>query len=118
MNQGCTQAISLLQMIAAKAACPKYDKMYEEVKNSATVKDIHLSNQDLLIYLTNHTGETVDDIAIVETLYNTLQIEQINNLTLPSWINEDIMARMRQLGAKNLALYTETEFMKRIKGGG
>lgn len=100
-----------------KSKCDKYDKIFDEILQSEKVLNIIKEHQELFKYLTNHTGVNISTIEDVEKLYNTLDIEQQHNLTLPVWLNETMMVTMRQLGAINLALYSETEYMKRMKGG-
>lgn len=104
-------------MIAMKSKCDKYDKMFKEVMMSSKVQNILSSNEKLFEYLSDNTGMNVDNIGTVETLFNTLEIEKLNNLTLPLWLNDTLMETMEKLGAQNLALYSETEFMKKMKGG-
>lgn len=104
-------------MIAMKAKCDRYDAMFNEILTSSKVQNILSSNEKLLQYLSDNSGVNVNSIGVVETMFNTLEIEKLNNLTLPSWINDTLMEVMEQLGAQNLALYSETEFMKRMKGG-
>ncbi|XP_060533022.1 lysosomal acid phosphatase-like [Cylas formicarius] len=108
---------SLDNSIAMKRACKKYDRAFAEVANSRKVADMNSQNRILFEYLSQCTGMPVTDIGIVESLYNTLEIEQQNNLALPSWINSTLMASMKELAARNLALYSETEFMKKMKAG-
>lgn len=100
-----------------KAKCDKYDTMFNEIMISSKVQNILSSNVKLLEYLSDNSGMTVNSIGTVETLFNTLEIEKLNNLTLPLWLNDTLMEVMEQLGAQNLALYSETESMKRMKGG-
>ncbi|KAJ8984506.1 hypothetical protein NQ317_010977 [Molorchus minor] len=103
--------------IAMKVKCDKYDKMFNDVMNSSKVQNILSENKELIKYLSENTGTEMDTIGKIELLFNTLEIEMLNNLTLPHWVNDTIMQTMKRLGAQNLALYSETPFMKRIKGG-
>lgn len=100
-----------------KSQCQKYDKVFDEVQHSEKVLNIIKENQKLFEYLTVHTGSNISTIEDVEMLFNTLEIEQLNNLTLPDWLNTTMLATMKELGSLNLALYSETEYMKRMKGG-
>ncbi|KAJ8923804.1 hypothetical protein NQ315_010386, partial [Exocentrus adspersus] len=104
-------------MIAMKSRCDKYDQIFKEIMISSKVQNILSANEKLMLYLSENTGIAVKSIGAVETLFNTLEIEKLNNLTLPLWINDTLMETMEALGAQNLALYSETEFMKRMKGG-
>lgn len=100
-----------------KTKCDKYDQMFEDVNQSDKVLNIIKENQALFNHLTKYSGSNISTIENVEMLYNTLEIEQFHNLTLPNWLDETVLAQMRSLAALNLALYSETEYMKRMKGG-
>ncbi|KAJ8969997.1 hypothetical protein NQ314_001425 [Rhamnusium bicolor] len=104
-------------LIAMKAECEKYDQMFKEVMDSQKVQNILSENKYLLKYLSENSKMEVNNLGTVETLFNTLEIEKLNNLTLSLWINDTVMETMKNLGAQNLALYSETEYMKRMKGG-
>nr|XP_023026643.1 lysosomal acid phosphatase-like [Leptinotarsa decemlineata] len=105
------------QMIAMKAPCDKYDKMFEQMRVSPEILELEANHKNLMDYLTEHTGQNITNIEGVEDIYNTLEIEELNNLTLPTWVNETLMETMRVLAARNLALYSETQYMQRVKGG-
>lgn len=100
-----------------KTKCDKYDNMFNKVKQSEKVHNVIKQHKPLFEYLTIHSGSNISTIEDVEFLYNTLEIEQLHNLTLPNWLNATILQTMRGLGALNLALYSDTEYMKRMKGG-
>lgn len=53
----------------------------------------------------------------VERLFYTLEIERDNGLKLPDWTNDVFPDQMYPMAAKTLEVLTETNFMKRIKGG-
>lgn len=74
-------------------------------------------NAELFQYLTEHTGMKVDTIRKVEELYNTLEIEQLQNFTLPSWTEKVFPNAMKPIAILCLASFTETKFMQRMKGG-
>ncbi|KAL3289473.1 hypothetical protein HHI36_022896 [Cryptolaemus montrouzieri] len=104
-------------MIASKQECPTYDILYEELFKSHKYKKILQENSELFQYLTEYTGENIDTIRKVEEIYNTLQIEELHNLTLPEWTHEVYPDLLKPLAAYSLASFTETDFMKKIKGG-
>ncbi|KAG5877574.1 hypothetical protein JTB14_003726 [Gonioctena quinquepunctata] len=103
--------------IVMKAKCDKYDKISKELRKSPEIVELERKYQYLMEYLTEKTGKNITNIEDVEMIYNTLEIEMLNNLTLPSWVNETMMNTMRMLGARNLAFYSETQYMQRVKGG-
>lgn len=100
-----------------KKPCPKYEKALADVYMSDRISKVDEENAELYSYLTGYTGDNITNLLSVETLYNTLQIEEMNNLTLPTWTKEVYPHRMKDNAALSLAVFTETDFMKRIKGG-
>jgi len=106
-------------LLAQKMACPKYDQMLSDLYNrpQGDILEVIKQNTDLFKYLTEHTGQNVTNTNDVEFLYNTLYIEHEMGLTLPSWTKAVFPDKMRPLAARNLALLTETPFMRNVKGG-
>lgn len=88
-----------------------------KVYTSEKLVEINKQNNEFYAYLSKNTGDNITTLADVETLYNTLEIEQLNNLTLPEWTKEVFGEKMKEMATMNLALYTDTEFMKRMHGG-
>ncbi|CAG9761313.1 unnamed protein product [Ceutorhynchus assimilis] len=108
---------NLDNLVAMKTNCTKYDKQFIEVQNSAKVQQYNQDYADLYNYLSQHTGKIINNIEDVESLFNTLEIYQLNNLSTPYWVNDTLMNEMKIIAAQNLAIYSETEYMKKIKGG-
>ncbi|KAK9877477.1 hypothetical protein WA026_018586 [Henosepilachna vigintioctopunctata] len=104
-------------MIASKQNCTKYDQVYKDLINSSKFKKILNDNRKLLDYLTNHTGMSIDTLREAEELYNTLEIEQSHNLSLPEWTKNIFPISMEPLAALSLASFTETDYMKKVKAG-
>ncbi|XP_008193226.1 testicular acid phosphatase homolog [Tribolium castaneum] len=104
-------------LIAMKAKCKKYDEEFADVFHSEAIKKIDEENKELYDYLTKNTGQKMDSVGKVELLYNTLEIERLHNLTPPSWTQNVSWEQMRKLAARSLETFTETNFMKRMKGG-
>lgn len=106
-------------LMAQKKSCPKYDatlkKMYELPPKE--LKELNERNAALYKSLSKNTGLNITNVQDVELLYNILEIERINGLTLPDWTEDVFPEKMLPLAERNLALITETPFMKKIKGG-
>lgn len=98
--------------------CASYDKAYEELYKSEKLKIINRENADLYDYLSKNTGSNISTILKIESLYNTLQIQELNNLTLPEWTKAVYPEKMKTIASLALALFTDNNFMKRMKGGG
>lgn len=97
--------------------CRSYDKAYETLYQSEKLKTINRENAELYDYLSKHTGDNISSVLKVESLYNTLQIQELNNLTLPQWTKGVYPEKMRTIASLALALFTDNDFMKRMKGG-
>lgn len=100
-----------------KKKCPVYDKALKDAYNSEKFQAINRENADLYQYLSKFTGDKISNISHVEVLYNTLEIETLHNLTLPSWTESVFPGKMKDLAAQNLAIFTDNDLMKRLKGG-
>lgn len=100
-----------------KAQCKNYDEELEQVLRSEKIQKEIEQNSDLLEYLTENTGQNISTIGEVELLYNTLEIELLHDLKLPSWTKNISMEHMKVLAARSLEIFTETNYMKRMKGG-
>ncbi|GAB0097757.1 lysosomal acid phosphatase [Sergentomyia squamirostris] len=106
-------------LYAQKQPCPKYDEVLKRlyINPPADIVEINQKNAELYKRLTKETGQNVSTILDVEFLYNTLEIEKNAGLTLPDWTEGVFPDRMLPLAERSLALFTETPFMKKIKGG-
>ncbi|XP_050314820.1 testicular acid phosphatase homolog [Anthonomus grandis grandis] len=104
-------------LIAMKSNCTQYDKEFLEVQNSTKVRNYNKEYQELYSYLTEHTGQIINSIGDIDTLYGILEIYQLTNLSLPYWVNDTLMAQLSVIYAQNLAIYSETEYMMKMKGG-
>lgn len=103
--------------IAFKRKCPKYEAALKKSHESPKMKMLLQNNSELFLYLTQHTGDEIDSIRKLETLYNTLEIEELNELRLPEWTKKVFPDKMKSLAALSLASFTDTQLMKRFHGG-
>lgn len=97
--------------------CPRYDREYDELYKSKKLKIIDKENAELYDYLSKNTGNNITSVLKVEWLYNTLEIEEFNNLTLPEWTKSVYPEKLKPIAAQAVALFTDNIFMKRMKGG-
>lgn len=101
--------------------------------------EFNKKNAELFSYLTNHTGkvnyinrvrfsfevhlisnpisQNISNVAEAEELFNILSIEENNQLALPEWTESVFPDKLLSLAQRNLALLTETSYMKRAKAG-
>lgn len=50
-------------------------------------------------------------------IYDTLLIQHNNKLRLPGWTSSVFPAKLREVKERAALIYTENDYMKRIKGG-
>lgn len=106
-------------LLAQKKPCRKYDEMLKNLYENPPQDVIEMmrQNEELFKMLSRSTGRNVTTITDVELLYNTLLVENDANLALPDWTEKVFPDKMLPMAKRSLALFTETQFMKRIKGG-
>lgn len=82
------------------------------------MKSIYKENEDLFLYISEHCGENITDIVKLDYVYDTLLIENANNLTLPQWTNGYFPnGKFKELRDLSFTVDTLTEELKRLKGG-
>lgn len=62
-------------------------------------------------------SQNITSLAQGEQLYNILFIEKIFGLELPEWTDAVFPKKLLALAKRNLALLTENDYMKRVRGG-
>ncbi|KAK0157701.1 hypothetical protein PV328_011406 [Microctonus aethiopoides] len=107
---------NLDKLITVKHHCPKLDNALKE----AYMNESKRSDKQLASYykqLSFYTGKKIKTITDVEFLYNTLEIEDNNNLKLPEWTRQFYNETMREIAAKSLAIFTSNKLQRRLRGG-
>lgn len=62
--------------------------------------------------------QNISSVSQGEQLFNILSIQEgAAGLELPEWTKKVYPDQLKALAQRNLAVLTETDFMKRIKGG-
>lgn len=106
-------------LIAQKKSCPKYDKMLHDlyIDPPQDIKLMNEKNANLYRILSKNTGLNISRVLDVELLYNTLDVEKENGLVLPDWTEGVFPEKMLQPTERSYTLFTETLYMKKVKGG-
>lgn len=100
-----------------KKKCKTYDKALADAYNSQEIQNINHENEEMYKYLAKYTGQDMSNITAVEFLYNTLEIEESRGLKLPFWTQDIYPEKLKKIATRSLEIFTETEFMGRMKGG-
>lgn len=105
------------EVIIAKKPCLRKEQELEKAYKSPSIAELDRENADLYKYLQLHSGKHIDNATAVEYLFNTLDIENSNGLTLPEWTRTVYPDKMKNLAARSLAIFTETDILKRLTAG-
>ncbi|XP_031618760.1 lysosomal acid phosphatase isoform X2 [Contarinia nasturtii] len=107
------------RLISQKGICPKYDEMLKKMYTDppAELKKFVEENAELFTYISEKTGGNITNVHQGEQLYNILSIERDNGLELPKWTESVFPDKLLALAERNLAVLTENDYMKRVKGG-
>ncbi|XP_043277174.1 lysosomal acid phosphatase-like [Venturia canescens] len=107
---------NLDKLIVVEADCPRMRAAVAETyKNESKRSDAQL--HDYYKKLEEYTGQRMRTITDVELLYNTLEIEEDNGLTLPDWTKEFYNSEMRDIAARSYALFSSNTVLKRLRAG-
>jgi hypothetical protein len=100
-----------------KYPCPKYDLEFMKMMESPEIQKINSQYKAVYDYLTQHTGETVQDPISLQYVFNTLWIEELKNLKLPKWTEKVYPEKMQNLASFSFKLQAYNKEMQRLKGG-
>ncbi|XP_075209853.1 prostatic acid phosphatase-like [Lycorma delicatula] len=104
-------------ILAMGAPCPKYNLESKRVMELPQIVDLMASFNDLLEYLTEHTGEKVTDLVKVQNIWSTLHIETLHSYKLPEWTDTIYPNPIKTAAAHIYSLQTYSPEQKRLKSG-
>jgi two-component SAPR family response regulator len=64
-----------LQLIVIKKPCPRNEQELQAAYQSSEIAELNHENKELYDYLSTHTGQNITNVTAVELLYNILEIE-------------------------------------------
>ncbi|XP_050428309.1 prostatic acid phosphatase-like [Adelges cooleyi] len=99
--------------------CPVFDEEFRKAKiETENGMFQNNSTRTFFDYLSNHTGMEIKHLSDVENIYNSLNIQQRNHMTLPSWIKvKNYMDKLENIVLEWLRTYTKTDLMKKLRSG-
>ncbi|XP_051173261.1 prostatic acid phosphatase-like [Leptopilina boulardi] len=104
-------------ILSAKKYCPRYEYELEKVMQSDEMKKIDQENAQIYEYLTMHTGRKINTLEDVNTVYNTLFIEELNNKPLPEWTKLVYPDKIKPIAEKSFEIDCYNKILKRLKTG-
>lgn len=108
-------------LFAMEASCPKYDRLYAEVKeDDYFVNVINRENIKFFNLLSEKTGWDIKDIEYIRALYSILYIiHNYNDALEPAWIADSWfnITILTDLAGKAWARETWTQELKKLRTG-
>ncbi|XP_043464721.1 prostatic acid phosphatase-like [Leptopilina heterotoma] len=104
-------------ILYARKYCPRYEYELEKLMNSDEMKKINQENAQVYAYLTLHTGRKINTLEDVNTIYNTLFIEELYNKTLPAWTKAVYPDKLKPIAEMSFETDCYNKILKRLKTG-
>ncbi|KAK5639135.1 hypothetical protein RI129_011627 [Pyrocoelia pectoralis] len=104
-------------LLSMHKLCTAFFGGVKSVIFSEEIQNYSIIHQELFKYLSLHTGEDINDVFRIHSLYDTLKIEEHQNLELPSWSKNLQWDVMYEMAALKLFLFSMTPFTQRLSGG-
>nr|XP_022906218.1 prostatic acid phosphatase-like isoform X1 [Onthophagus taurus] len=104
-------------LLASKKPCVKYDVLFNDLMNSEEMQKLNRDNKELYDYLSRYTGENIENLHQMHSLYTNLFIEDLMNFTLPEWTKQVFPNKMKPLYDFTFALPCYKRELARFKTG-
>ncbi len=104
-------------LLTHHARCPEFERLLAQLMESDEVRAIDEENEWLYAQLTEHTGQNVTNMNLVNFVFDTLFIEQLYNKTLPDWTKDLFPDKMIGLRSLSFTLTTWNEQLARLRSG-
>ncbi|XP_074029096.1 venom acid phosphatase Acph-1 isoform X2 [Leptinotarsa decemlineata] len=97
--------------------CPAYYEELQRVLNSQEVQNYMKSKENLLTYLSTHTGKSITSTSDVFGIFQTLTAENTMNLPLPEWSKSVFPGEVGEIARKRYRLENSTPLLRKLNGG-
>ncbi|KAJ3652004.1 hypothetical protein Zmor_018005 [Zophobas morio] len=104
-------------LLAMKKPCKKYKRIFSDLLKSPHITEINSINKNLYEFLSNKTGNDINDVYDVEDIYNALHSQFLANKTLPDWTAEVYPDKMKAAVLLKFKLPCYTAELARLKTG-
>ncbi|GAB6022135.1 hypothetical protein CHUAL_006276 [Chamberlinius hualienensis] len=111
-----TRPVPIDLVLDPDSDCPAYNDESDRVFSSPEMQAIDAENAWLYEYITNNTGREVTNIIETGWIYDTIMIEQLYNLTIPSWV-VPVYDQMHNISDIGFIWRYKTRLEQRLKAG-
>jgi hypothetical protein len=103
--------------IAFSVKCPRLDRVFKDYLQSPEMEPVNKKYEYMYKYLSEHAKKNITDVLTATDLYDVLYIQELHNLTLPSWAHSYYPGKLREAAEDLWDIVVATKEMKRLRGG-
>ncbi|XP_076360686.1 prostatic acid phosphatase-like isoform X2 [Tachypleus tridentatus] len=103
-------------MLFPESECPESDKEVLRILKSPMAQRFNNDHQKLYRSLSEHSGEKIETWRDVGSVYDTLKIEKLHNLTVPDWV-DPMWEQLVNISNWNFHLGFDSEVILRLRTG-
>ncbi|XP_025094992.1 lysosomal acid phosphatase-like [Pomacea canaliculata] len=99
------------------APCPRHSMMLKEELTSDAFRQEETENAEFYSMVVNNTGLAYVNISIIWGIADTTFCERAHNLSLPSWVTDEVYNKLQSLSGLFFNLMFNRTEMSRLRGG-
>lgn len=113
-----TRPLSQEQLLAWKIPCPRFIFFFQQYQSSAEYKSIFSQYKTTIKNWERHSGQSLDKLADIMYLYDTLIVENRKGFVLDDWAKEALLdSTLEYLAAFHLQSFTHSTELKKLEAG-
>lgn len=97
--------------------CPRYNELLQQTLASHAVTEEEKRNKAFYEFVGKNSHMNHENISNIWQISDTSFCEKAHNMSLPSWINETVYNKLRELEAYQFTLLFNNNEMSMLKGG-
>ncbi|KAJ8982217.1 hypothetical protein NQ317_013519 [Molorchus minor] len=104
-------------LLAQQKACPKFNRLCKKLTQTKLYQNYFKQYSDLFQYLSEHSGDPITNFEQMRKLYDTLFVQNLNNMTLPNWTKAVFPKPLQEICDFSWTTYTDVPELARLKSG-
>ncbi|CAG7718142.1 unnamed protein product, partial [Allacma fusca] len=103
--------------IAYAVNCPRFERLFYDYLHSPEMEPTNKKYEYMYKYLSEHSQTNISDVVTSTDLYDTLYIQELHNLTLPTWTKNYYPEKLKEAAKDLWTIIVAQKEMKRLRGG-
>lgn len=101
----------------SRSPCPALKRAKELQRGAQDVRDFERDNRKFMHEVGIYAGMTVETLADVDRVYDSLITAKEDGKRLPEWVTDQLLNRMRRLDEKTYCIASSTPLIQRLETG-